>query len=218
MHSLWRPTNIKSAYVINRFGGCIDLKQRLLTNIVFWTDANRTAGHLQFQVTSHGIVMLQKKIFNGDSCFSADQSKTLKVLVCLTQGREKIGRNPGPCEHFVIYCFWNSRNVLYVHITCIILDKTKRIQPRHDKTNKMSVRPAKTQISLGVRSVWSESSLCAQWVAKDSGFLHVDSEDSDQTGRMIWVFAGRTAILLVLSCRGSVIKVLNNSRFTKSWF
>ena len=33
-------------------------------------------------------------------------------------------------------------------------------EPRHDKTNKMSVRPAKTQISLGIRPVWSESSLC----------------------------------------------------------
>ena len=55
--------------------------------------------------------------------------------------------------------------------------------------------PAKTQISLGIRPVWSESSLCAQWVAKDLSFLHADSEDSDQTGRMprlIWVFAGRT--------------------------
>ena len=48
----------------------------------------------------------------------------------------------------------------------------------------MSVRPAKTQISLGIRPVWSESSLCAQWVAKDPSFLHVDSEDSDETGRM----------------------------------
>ena len=70
----------------------------------------------------------------------------------------------------------------------------------------MSVRPAKTQISLGIHPVWSESSLCAQCVAKDPMLLHVDSEDSDQTGRMprlIWVFAGRTAILLVLSCRGS---------------
>ena len=28
-------------------------------------------------------------------------------------------------------------------------------EPQHDKTNKMSVRPAKTQISLGVRPVWS---------------------------------------------------------------
>ena len=39
--------------------------------------------------------------------------------------------------------------------------------------------PAKTQISLGIRPVWSESSLCAQWVAKDPRFLHADSEDSD---------------------------------------
>ena len=37
--------------------------------------------------------------------------------------------------------------------------------------------PAKTQISLGSRPVWSESSLCAQWVAKDPMFLHADSED-----------------------------------------
>ena len=53
---------------------------------------------------------------------------------------------------------------------------------------------------------WSESSLCAEWVAKDPRFLHAGSKDSDQTGRMprlIWVFAGRTLILLVLSCRGS---------------
>ena len=57
-------------------------------------------------------------------------------------------------------------------------------EPRHDKTNKMSVRPAKTQISLGIRPGSSESSLCAQWVAKDPSFLHADSEDSDQTGRM----------------------------------
>ena len=63
------------------------------------------------------------------------------------------------------------------------------------KTNKMNVRPAKTQISLGIRPFWSESSLCAQWVAKDPNFLHADSEDSDQTRwmpRLIWVFAGRT--------------------------
>ena len=43
--------------------------------------------------------------------------------------------------------------------------------------NKMSVRPAKTQISLGICPVWSESSLCTQWVAKVPSFLHADSED-----------------------------------------
>ena len=65
----------------------------------------------------------------------------------------------------------------------------------HDKTNKMTVHPARTQISQGIRPVWSESSLCAQWVAKAPSFLHADSEDSDQTWRilkLIWVFAGRT--------------------------
>ena len=70
----------------------------------------------------------------------------------------------------------------------------------------MSVRPAKTQISLGIRPVWSESLLCAHWVAKDPGFLHADSEDSDQTWlmpRLIWVSAWHTLTLFVLSCRGS---------------
>ena len=51
------------------------------------------------------------------------------------------------------------------------------------KLTKWHVRPAKTQISLGIRPVWLEPSLCAQWVAKDPSFLHADNEDSDQTGR-----------------------------------
>ena len=54
----------------------------------------------------------------------------------------------------------------------------------------MSVRQAKTQISLGIRPVCSESSLFAQWVAKNPTFLRADSEDSDRPGRMprpIWV-------------------------------
>ena len=37
----------------------------------------------------------------------------------------------------------------------------KVIQPQHDKANTVAVRPAKTQISQGIRPVWSESSLCA---------------------------------------------------------
>ena len=78
----------------------------------------------------------------------------------------------------------------------------------HDmiKPKKTWLAPAKIQISLGIRPVWSESSLCAQWVAKDPVLLHADSEDSDRTGRMprlFWVFVWRSAILLVLSGRGS---------------
>ena len=74
------------------------------------------------------------------------------------------------------------------------------------KQTKWPVRPAKIQISLGIRPVWSKSSLCARrklwsWVAH---WAH--SEDSDQSGRMprlIRVFVGRTATLLVLSWGGS---------------
>ena len=56
------------------------------------------------------------------------------------------------------------------------------------------MRPAKIQISLRVRAVWSESSLGAFWITKDAKFLHAGNEGSDQTARMrrlIWVFVAR---------------------------
>ena len=68
---------------------------------------------------------------------------------------------------------------------------------RTTKPAKWHVRPAKTQINLGIRPVWSESSLCAQWVVKGPVFLHADNEDFDQTvwmPRLIWIFAERTCL------------------------
>ena len=58
---------------------------------------------------------------------------------------------------------------------------------------------------MGASAQSDQSSLYAQWVAKDPSFLHADSKDSDQTGqmpRLIWVFTEHTVTLLVLSCRG----------------
>ena len=81
------------------------------------------------------------------------------------------------------------------------------VEPRHDKTNKMRVHPAKTRICLCIRPVLSESSLSARRNLGSLAFHWAHCEDSDQTGwmpRLICVFAGRTLILLVLSCRGSV--------------
>ena len=50
------------------------------------------------------------------------------------------------------------------------------------KPTKWHVRPAKTQISLGIRPVWSESSLSA-WIKLGTLATHwAHSEDSDQTG------------------------------------
>ena len=45
------------------------------------------------------------------------------------------------------------------------------------KPAKRHVRPVRTQISLHIHPVWSQSSLCVQWAAKDPSFLQVDSED-----------------------------------------
>ena len=56
---------------------------------------------------------------------------------------------------------------------------TKNYEPPHDKINKMTVRPAKTQISLGIHPVWSESSLSA-WRKHGSLAAHwAHSENSD---------------------------------------
>ena len=81
------------------------------------------------------------------------------------------------------------RQLLFVHkgeaqlawflfVYCFHLIPFLRIvEPPHDKTNKTTVCPAKTQI---IHPGWSESSLSTHWVAKDLRFLHVDSEDSAQ--------------------------------------
>ena len=58
-----------------------------------------------------------------------------------------------------------------------------------------NVRPANMQISLRIRSVWSDYSLDVFWIAKDAKFLHTVREGSDQTTqmrRLFWVFVRRT--------------------------
>ena len=104
-----------------------------------------------------------------------------------------------------------------VMLPCYIYNQLKHVYVLHLNMSRLVTKPTmwlcaqrrlrSAQISLGIRPVWSEYSLSAQWVAKDPSFLHADNEDSDdQTGRMprlIWVFAGRTLTLLVLSRGGS---------------
>ena len=74
------------------------------------------------------------------------------------------------------------------------------------KPIKWHVRPVKTQISLSVCPVWSESSPPA-WIYLGSlAIPWAHSEDPDQTGHwadppsLIWVFAGAQNTLFVLSC------------------
>ena len=84
--------------------------------------------------------------------------------------------------------FPNKQGVQYLEKSVEITDGSDSVpvrviyDPPHDKTTKPPVRLSKTQISLGISPVWSEPSLCALWVARDTSYRHVDSEDSDQSG------------------------------------
>ena len=78
-------------------------------------------------------------------------------------------------------------------------------------TKQQNYLSAKRRLrSAWIRPVRSQSSLCAQWVAKDQIFLRADSKDSDQTGGCAQV------ILLVLSCGGPFISY-QHSIWAATW-
>ena len=84
---------------------------------------------------------------------------------------------------------WNEYNPLQIFPDNLKFCRNVR------KRTFWHVRPTKTQISLRIRTVWSESSLS---VWRNFAYLAIQnapSEDSDQTARMrrlIWIFAWRT--------------------------
>ena len=71
------------------------------------------------------------------------------------------------------------------YIACHLLKRVALFDPQHAKTDKMTCAPS-------ILPVWSDSSLCALRTAKELRLFYADNEDSDQSGRMIWGFAGRT--------------------------
>ena len=117
-------------------------------------------------------------------------------------------------EQIFMFCdenFVMTEMILSVRHSNFFL-RTWTVGPQHDKTSKMSVRPAKTQIC----PVWSESLLALSGWLSTQAFYMLTAK-TDQTGRMprlIWVFAGRTAILLVLSWGSSVSTVMTPSFWT----
>ena len=91
-----------------------------------------------------------------------------------------------------IFCF---ATLLRIHMRSCYILITSKMSLCMTKPTKWHVRPALTEISLGIRPVWSESSLSASRKLWSLATQWAQSEDSDQTGRMprlIWVFAGRT--------------------------
>ena len=60
-----------------------------------------------------------------------------------------------------------SKNVDIINENEFVFIQQCSYEPRPDKTNKMSVRPADSD----------QTGLCAQWVAEDPSLLHTDSKD-----------------------------------------
>ena len=84
---------------------------------------------------------------------------------------------------------WNRTWTIFYHMS-----------RRTTKPTKWTVRPAKAQISLGIRPVWLDSSLSAWRIIGPLTTYGAHSEDSDQTGqmpRLIRVFAGHTSHFVV---------------------
>ena len=95
---------------------------------------------------------------------------------------------------------WVSLSVCYRAMTLVWINYLT--EPRHDKTNKVTVRPAKAQISLGIRPVWSVFAVRMKtpWV--------LSYPLSAQ--RRLWSDWAHSQF--VLSCRGSINELIKKRK------
>ena len=84
-------------------------------------------------------------------------------------------------KYKILFTTWSLNRILWTIFTSNRPDFTKS-KPAAWQNQQNDMYAQRRQIGLGIHTVWSESSVCAQWVAKDQRFLHANSEDSDQTG------------------------------------
>ena len=190
-HLVTKPTTCKLA--TNGHSGtlathCAQGRLIRLGGCPVWSFVGRTCHFLGFVTRRLKMGLHKKKLGSLATHWvhseDSDQTGRMPRLIWVFTGRT--------CQYvgFVMRRLICFSEFTYQDLSCVMT-----------KPTKWHVRPAKTQISLGIRPVWSESSLCAQWVAKDPTFLNVDNEDSDQTGQIGWSepLLGAHAILLVLS-------------------
>ena len=122
---------------------------------------------------------------------------TCKILFSRTKKKKKIVQNTD-CWKFYIYMYPAYKLLRYTCMTHLIT-----------KPTKWHVRPVKIQISLGIRTVWSESSLFAHWELRTSAFFMRTAKTLIRLGGCSsWSASslGAHAILLVLSCASSYNK------------
>ena len=146
---------------------------------VYWTRRHDDRYHIWWQLRVNVGYL---------TVMSAVWSISNKMSAC------RFARKLVQCPHFVRLSLMQSYGSWFSIIdhsdTCIKLpNHLNTFELRHDKTNKMTVRPLKTQVLSypfsTQRRLWSD------WA---------------DPPRLIWVFAVHTATLLVLSCRGSYMQ------------
>ena len=111
--------------------------------------------------------------------------------------------------HRLLLALWSWHLISRYFAFYACMDNSNNMSRLMTKPTKWHVRPAKTQISLDIRPVWSESLLSA-WRKLGPLATHwAHSEDSDQTVGECpgWSESslGAHDILLVLSLGGSVL-------------
>ena len=118
-----------------------------------------------------------------------------KFMACNSVNNENYCNDPrgavwsGSTLFAILSASFRRITVWKIHMSCIMR-----------KPIKWHVCPAKTLICLGICSGWSESSLSARRNLGSLATHWAHTEDSEQTRQVptsIWVFAGRTLILLV---------------------
>ena len=78
---------------------------------------------------------------------SFNQSIALTRKICIIVIKKTIQRN----HMFAIFALWfTGCDIWLLTPSAFFTYSEYRFEPPHDKTNKMTVRPAKTQISLGI--------------------------------------------------------------------
>ena len=113
------------------------------------------------------LALIELKLDESQKTISAEREWVLKLQILTVLYRN---RGSFTTRHFT-WNLWNEPMVSFIN------------EPRHDKTNKVRVCLAKTQTSLGLRPVRSESSLFAWRKFGPLATLSAHSEDSDQTSK-----------------------------------
>ena len=83
----------------------------------------------------------------SDNCCNCSKIWTMRFFFPFRKAAKLCRKNGKQCGSWW-NCFTSGR--YWVYTVCLAITELP-----HYKTNKMAVRPAKTQISLGIRPVWS---------------------------------------------------------------